>query len=386
MQLSGNISEKAKKELSNRRDRLQSKDYQNKIDKYIKEKDTCLNSINNPNQENVLLNEIIKNQNDKIEEEDIEEEIKTSEKNVKKKELDEINMKIDKNVEEINNKINDKMEKMDTKLKSYDKLFTSIDTNIKLLEEKINNKFQTEIPKIIDVNLSTKLLNIENQNEKTEQKIEKDLKQFEESILKKEEDKIDELKRELQNKFQEIHKKIKEAFKDIGIINNNINKYTPLNEYKAFLIDIDNRIKQENQNINKEIFIIKKNIEKVRNEMSEIANDSSLHNNVMMLTKKYESLSSLVYHFRELQVEFEQDKKKLAEIEPNKYANVDIFNEFKDSTNKILDSFKKNYTDVKFILDDLKSNAFNGQATHKDLKNLEDNIKTKIDELKERIK
>ena len=386
LQLSGTIFEKAKKELSNRKDILQSKDYQNKIDKYIKEKDTCLNSINNPNQENMLLNEIIKNKNDKIEEEDIEEEIKASEKNVKKKELDEINIKMEKTNEEINNKLNDKMETIETKFKSYDKLLTSIDTNIKLLEEKANNKLQTEIPKIIDTNISSKLIKIENQIDKIDKKIENDLKQLEVSILKNTEDKIYNLRLELQNKYQEIHKKMKEAFKDIGNINHNINKYTPLNEYKAFLIDLDDRINKESQNINNEIYKIKKNIEKVKNDINEIVNDNTLHNNVIMLSKKYETLSNIVFQFRELQVEFEQDKKKLAEIEPNKYANVDIFNEYKDYTNKILDSFKKNFTDIKYILDDLKSIAFNGQASLKDLRSLEDNIKKKFDELKERIK
>ena len=86
LQLLGNLKDETKNELVNRKNKLQSKDYTNKIDKYIKEKDSSLKSINNANQENIL-NEIIKNKYDNVEEEEIEEEIKTSEKNVKKKRI-----------------------------------------------------------------------------------------------------------------------------------------------------------------------------------------------------------------------------------------------------------------------------------------------------------
>ena len=86
LQLLGNLKDETKNELANRKNKLQSKDYTNKIDKYIKEKDSSLKSINNANQENIL-NEIIKNKYENVEEEEIEEEIKTSEKNVKKKRI-----------------------------------------------------------------------------------------------------------------------------------------------------------------------------------------------------------------------------------------------------------------------------------------------------------
>jgi len=396
LQLLGNLKDETKNELVNRKNKLQSKDYTNKIDKYIKEKDSSLKSINNANQENIL-NEIIKNKYENVEEEEIEEEIKTSEKNVKKKELDEIYKKLDDIIEEMRNKFNDrmqkvetifneKMEKVETKFKSYEKMFASIDTNIKLSEEKTNNKFKIELPKIVDNIYSSKIITTEKKIENLDIKVDNNLKKLDETIKKQTEDRMNNLELKFQEKFQDINKKMKETFKDIGKINERINNCTPLNEYKKFVVDIDNKINKENKDINNEITKIKKIMEKMKEEINEIINDHTDHDNLVALNKKFDTLSTIIYHLREFQVEYEQDKKKLAQLEPSKFANAEIFNEFKDSTNKTIDIFKKNFTDIKYILDDLKSLSYNGQASLKDLRSLEDNIKNKIDEFREKIK
>ena len=80
LKLLGKISEQEKEKFINRKNKIKSREYQNKIDKYTKEKDFCLKSINNSSKENILLNEFIKEKYDnKTEEENYEDEIRTSE-------------------------------------------------------------------------------------------------------------------------------------------------------------------------------------------------------------------------------------------------------------------------------------------------------------------
>ena len=84
LKLMGEISEKDKNKLIEKRNQLKSKDYQNKIDKYTKEKDFCLKLIKNSNKEKSLISGFINDKKYKFEE-DTEEEGITNEKNVKKR-------------------------------------------------------------------------------------------------------------------------------------------------------------------------------------------------------------------------------------------------------------------------------------------------------------
>ena len=385
LKLLGEISEKDKDKLIEKKNQIKSKDYQNKIDKYTKEKDFCLKLIKNSNKEKSLINGFINDKNYKFEE-DTEEEVKTSEKNVKKKELDEFNQKIENKIEQINSNIKEKIGKVDEKLKSYEKMFNLFDTNLKISEEKINNKFKTEIPKIFENIYSSRIISVESSIENLEKKLQEDLKNSEEKIHKKEDEKLNDLQKEIQNKFQEINKKYKEMLKDNMKINEKIDNCTPLEEHKKFLVDIEKRISKDKTDLNNEITKIKKIIEKIKIDFDEMVNDNTDHNNLITLSKKVESLSTIVFNFREFQVEYQQDKKKIAQIEPTKLVYLDAFHEFKDSINIILENYKKNFSDIKYVLEDLKSASYNGKASLKDLKKLEDTIKDKIFELKEKIK
>ena len=387
LKLSGKISEQEKEKLINRKNKIQSKDYTSKIDKFTKEKDFCLKSINNPKSEKILLDEMIKDKFDnQIEEENYEDEIRTSERNVKKKELEEINQKIDDIFNQLNNKINGKSDKAEIKFKSFEKMFNTLDTNLKLTEEKMNNKFKNDLPKIVDSIYSSKIIKTEAEIENLGNKIEKDLKNLQESIHNKEEEKRNIVEKELKEKIQEINKKTKEMIKEILKINEKINDYVPFNEYKIFVSDIEKKINKENKDLNNEISKLKKIIEKIKIEIDEIINDNTDHNNLIQLTKRFDSLSSMVFNLREFQIEYEQSKKKFIDLEPSNLINKEIFNEYKDSINNILENYKKNFTDIKYILDDLKLASFNGKASLKDLKILEDNILNKINEFKEYIR
>ena len=387
LKLLGKLSDQERDKLINRKKKIQARNYQSKIEKFTKEKDVCLKSINSPNRETILLNEMIKDKYDnKMEEENYEDEIRTSEQNVKKKEFEEINKKIDDELGKLNEKINDKFEKAELKFKSFEKMFNTMDTNLKLLEEKLNNKFQNDLPKIVDNIYSSKIIKTEGEIENLGKKIEKDLKKLEESILKKEEEKRNNVEKDLKDKIQEMNKKIREMNKDIVKINEKLKECVPLNDYTKFVIDIEKKISKESKDLNYEVSKINKIIEKIKIEINELINDKTDHNNLISLGKKFESLSTIVFHLREFQIEYEQYKKKLIEFEPNNYINNENFNDFKDSINNILENYKKNFIDIKYVLDDLKVASFNGKASLKDLKILEDKIFDKINEFRESIR
>ncbi len=384
LKLLGDISEKDKKELIERKNKLKSKNYQIKLDKYIKEKDFSLKLIQKSYKENSLINSIINDKYDKFEEES-EEEIKTCKKNVIKKELDELGQKIDYKYEQIKTKIDDNKEKVYEKFKNYEKMFNLFETNLKLSKEKISNKFKTEIPQIVNNIFSSRIISVESKIDNLEKKLENDLKKLQENIYQKEDEKLNNLERDIQSKFQEMNKKIKEIYKESIKINEKINNCT-LEEFKKYVTETEKRFNKECKDINSKITKIKAIIEKIQGEINEIVNDNTDHYNLITLSKQYESLSNNLFDLREFQIEYQQVKKKLVELEPNKLINKESFNEFKDSIKNILENHKKNFIDIKYILDDLKSSSNNEKASLKDLKILEDNILEKIFDLKERIK
>ena len=188
-------------------------------------------------------------------------------------------------------------------------MFNTLDTNLKLIEEKMNNKFTNDLPKMVDNIYTSKIIKTEAEIENLGKKFEKDLKNLEESIKNKEEEKRNNIMNEFREKSQEMNKKIKEMNKDILKINVKMNEYTLINEYKKFVSDIEIKINKKNKELNNEITKMKKIIEKMKIEIDEKLNDNTDHNILISLSKKFDSLSGIVFHFREFQIEYEQYKK-----------------------------------------------------------------------------
>ena len=97
--------------------------------------------------------------------------------------------------------------------------------------------------------------------------------------------------------------------------------------------------------------------------------------------KKYESSQDIIYKAQEMMDDYEKEKKRYQNIDPKKIVLSDIFDEFKNNINKIIINFHQSFDEMKNDILEKNSKFLGNQATLRDLKNLEDDFITKLDEL-----
>ena len=100
-----------------------------------------------------------------------------------------------------------------------------------------------------------------------------------------------------------------------------------------------------------------------------------------MLLKKFETAQNTLYRANSMMVEFEKEKKRLQNLDPKKVVLIDSYEEFKTNINKIITNFHKEFQEMKTELIDKNAKFIGSQASLKDLKNLEDDLIGKLDEL-----
>ena len=128
---------------------------------------------------------------------------------------------------------------------------------------------------------------------------------------------------------------------------------------------------------------IREYLDKIETEISNILRDKTDKNKILLLSEKCDNLNEEIVKLKELIMLYDSDRKKLADLEPNKIIFQNDFNEFKESNDKIIDNIKQYLNDINYMMDNIRSNSSKGMATLKDLKNLEDKIISKMFEFGE---
>jgi len=222
------------------------------------------------------------------------------------------------------------------------------------------------------------------------------------SKIKKNLNDINNIKEDFDKKNQEIFQKLSEKevtnkiiselkggndilISKVNILNDNFSFYTKLKDFKQNKEDILEYIQITKEDINKNIEILRRGHNSVKNLLMDHLNDKSDHNNLDLLLKRFDIAQNMIYKFRDFQNVMEEKEKKRIVIDPNHFIDKEIFNEFLKSEHKNFDEYKKEFLNLKQELEELKTKEFGNKATLKDLKSLEDAIFQKIEELKQSI-
>ena len=394
------------------------------------------NDINNPKTKENNNPQIINNNQDNSkldsEKEIIENEINNKTKNEEennknKNEKNKTTEKINYNLEEkndiniiiVNNnrKIIDNNEnenelkvgiKEEQKSQNYNKIlkdFEMFAEDLETLKSKQlsleNNfvEFKNSMDEKISKNLDNSFLNIE---PKLNSKIERVQKLLNENI-KKNSDEINSIKDNFYKNSSEISKNIsmlssKENNNNIALVEleesniilkdklNTISEafslYTKLTDFKQYKNDIFEKFNEDKKEISTNISLIQKSLNTLKGQFYDYINNMSDHNNIEMLIKKFDIIQNSIYKLVEFEKDMIEKEKRRVIIDPNKYVKNDIFNEFASRIQKIFDSNKKEFFELRLNLDDFKSKEVGTKATLKDLKSLEDNIYKKFEDLK----
>ena len=351
-------------------------EYKELLDKLIKEKDYFLSLIKNSSQERIILKE----KNETLYEEGTNEYEEKINGNIK----EEINEMFNEFKGEIDIKINNNSQITEKKIEKIEKMISLINNEMQNNENKINLLFSDELPKILEKFFSDKIIIVNSKIDNIEQDTKQNIKSLENQIKGiKENNKLDDLK--FQDNIKENQKVFKELFKQSSKIEQRINDCVQIKTFNNSINEIESKLKRENLNFNNNLGEIREYLDKIETEISNILRDKTDKNKILLLSEKCDNLNEEIVKLKELIMLYDSDRKKLADLEPNKIIFQNDFNEFKESNDKIIDNIKQYLNDINYMMDNIRTNSSKGMATLKDLKNLEDKIISKMYEFGEQI-
>ena len=254
------------------------------------------------------------------------------------------------------------------------------------IEKNISKKIEKYIPNLED-NLSSKIKISENV---LNEKIKKNINNI--NLIKEEhEQKNKEINQKL-NEFEKSKKDISnlkqenETFsQNINTLTNNFSNYTQLSEFNKNKDDTYEYIKGIKEDINKNVELLRRGFNNIKNQFLEHIKDKTDHDNLDLMLKRFEIMQNMIYKFKEFQTIMEEKEKKRALIDPNSFIDKEVFNEFINNHDKFYEDYKNESLAFKKDLEELKRKEVGNKATLKDLKSLEDNILKKLDDLKKSI-
>ena len=254
-------------------------------------------------------------------------------------------------------------------------------------EKNISEKINNSLPNI-ENNLNSKIEFIKKKlNENYEKNsndiilLQNDLKNKSIEINKS----ISELKskeNEDNKSISDLQESIKDLFSKVNILNECIPLYTKLTDFRHHKSDILEKINGEKKEININITLIQKSLNTLKTQFYDFIKEQNEHNNTETLLRKYEIIQTSIYKLQEFQKDFEEKEKRKVILDPNKYVKVEAFNDYINNVHKNFDLNKKEFLEMHKYLDDFKSKEIRSKASLKDLKILEDNIFTKMEDLK----
>ena len=357
------------------------KNYKDIIKQLTKEKDNYFQLLKNSNQENIILN----GRTQKLEEEIKQDKELTAKMNEDLQEdINEIYKRMDELKEEIEVKVNDNIKKLDSKIEDIDKNISLINNDLKTQDDKINKKLSEEISKLFGSLFTEKTNEINSSIDNLDKSIKQNNNNFE-SFKKLANEKFELLEQKFQDDLQDNQKVFKEIFKQTSQIEKRLDDFVELKTYNPKIKEIENKILNNYRELSNEIMQVSQIAEKNETAISDMKNDKTNKNNIILLSNKIDNLNDEISKLNDEVILFDSDRKKLDEINPNDYVYKNDFEDFIESNKKTIENLKKYTYEIRSMIDDIKISYSKGRVTLKDLKNLEDKIISKMMEFGEEI-
>ena len=357
------------------------KNYKDIIKQLTKEKDNYFQLLKNSNQENIILN----GRTQKLEEEIKQDKELTAKMNEDLQEdINEIYKRMDELKEEIEVKVNDNIKKLDSKIEDIDKNISLINNDLKAQDDKINKKLSEEISKLFGSLFTEKTNEINSSIDNLDKSIKQNNNNFE-NFKKLANEKFELLEQKFQDNLQDNQKVFKEIFKQTSQIEKRLDDFVELKTYNPKIKEIENKILNNYRELSNEIMQVSQIAEKNETAISDMKNDKTNKNNIILLSNKIDNLNDEISKLNDEVILFDSDRKKLDEINPNDYVYKNDFEDFIESNKKTIENLKKYTYEIRSMIDDIKISYSKGRVTLKDLKNLEDKIISKMMEFGEEI-
>ena len=277
-----------------------------------------------------------------------------------------------------------------SKQQTLDKDFSLFKLNI---AEKIKDKLGTEIPSMINTAFENKILSIQKNNKNEFEKINEDIININNTF----EQKLTELNNNIlkdlslkdgksKEEFEQIKNNYLSLRENLSLTNEKLSNMVTSLSFNNSKKEINEKFESERKENNLELSILRSNINNVKNQLFDHLSDSRDHDNIVSLMKIMESISQSIQKLMDFKKAYEEKDKRKAIADNNKFVRQEGFNEAINSLHKRMDNNRKEFSEIRLDIDSIRSNDLNVKANLRDLKNLEDNIFTKMEALKETIK
>ena len=303
---------------------------------------------------NTYINEIVNQSNIKKEE-------------VKNNKKEKMTNQSDINIDSINNefiKVKSKLQEIDKELNQF-----KLITNQAIFES--NNNIKT--------NISNNIIKLKEESKMELNSLNEDINQ-----------KIGLLNNTTKNLTEKNIENEKLMNKTTSFINKFVQlktNYLSYDDFEKYKHEINEKFDTETRERNIDISMIKNSIISIKNDLVNITDDTTLSENFLKLKQKQDKTQVLVEKLQDIQKEMKQkEKKQNALIDTSQFLNIDTFNEYQKNQMKIIDKIKREYSDLGRELTEIKMVDLNNKISLKDLKNLEDIVLNKMEDLMNNIK
>ena len=275
-----------------------------------------------------------------------------------------------------------------SKIESEFKFLTKISDIEKNFNEfkKLTNTTLSSINQSIGEIISNKIMVIE-------QEFENNIKSLNENIIKKINslniliNDLTQLNQSNENLMNSTKSQNSTIISKMEIINSKFIEQISKTEFEKYKNTIYEKMENGNKGINIDLSLIKKDITEIKSKILEITNDQADdHKDLEKLLQKQETTNLFINKFQDFQKDYMEKEKRRFNLDPSKIVDIEKFNDFKKNQKKIKEKKKKEIIDINRDLNDIKNFGLVDKASFKDLKNLEDEILSKIEELISTIK
>ena len=395
-----NEKEEEEKEKQNENEQNKKENEENDEENEQNEKENQQNEKENQQNEKEIEKEKESEKDEKKDEEIIEEEKKeekneipppativttqpkTTENNKEKNTNEDFHKELQLIVGELKN--------MKTKQQNMEKEFSIFKSNI---TEQIKEKMGNEIPSMINNTFENKIILIQKNNKKDIDKINEDINNMNNTFDQKIADLKANLSKEIslndeKNKleFEQIKNNYTSLKESLSLTNEKLLNVVTILSFNNLKKEINEKFESEKKIINLELSIIKSSLTNVKNQLYDHLSDSRDHDNLVRLMKIMDSISMSIQKLMDFKKAFEEKDKRKAIIDNSKYVKQEGFNEAINNIHKHMDSNKKEVSEMRIDIDNIRTKDLNIKANLRDLKNLEDSVLTKMETLKETIR
>ena len=257
------------------------------------------------------------------------------------------------NSDERSMNMNNRMEENQTQTEQHINLHDTINQNN--INNIINNDIYNSLHKQIST-LSTDIQNLKLHHNNKSSLFERNIK-------------------DLQTSFQTSLSQIKPSLEQIPLL-------LPISAFTKFHDTITFNHDNAVRDIKLELSLQKKSLNNFKEQLTTILSDTAIHDELQGMKRRLEAFMTQLHVLHDTSKKFEEQLSSKPQFDPTKYIDVTQFNEFKQTLSKQFSSTTTHVESVNSIVDDLISNVMKHKATFKDLKNLEDTVLLKVDEMR----